>query len=139
MTKKQIRIKDAITIISSFNASQLLLVSEVLKLLKLILTVPATSGVTVPATNGVTVPATNGVTVPTTNGVTVPATNGVTVPATNGVTVPATNGVTVPATNGVTVPATNGVSEKSRRFKTAILYDSRASKFLLILLLIKKK
>ena len=107
MTKKQIRIKDAITIISSFNASQLLLVSEVLKLLKLILTVHATSGVTVPATNGVTVPA--------------------------------TNGVTVPATNDVTVPATNGVSEKSRRFKTAILYDSRASKFLLILLLIKKK
>ena len=41
------------------------------------------------------------------------------------------------------VPATNGVSEKScstlRRFKTAIIYDSRASKFLLILLLIKKK
>ena len=91
MTKKQIRIKDAITIISSFNASQLLLVSEVLKLLKLILTVPAT------------------------------------------------NGVTASATNGVTVPATNGVSEKSRRFKTAIIYDSRASKFLLILLLIKKK
>ena len=105
----------------------MLLVSEMLKLLKLILTVPATNGVTVPATNGVTVPATNGVTVP----------------ATNGVTAPATNGVTVPATNGVTVPYTNGVSERScsilHRFKTAIICDSRASKFLLILLLIKKK
>ena len=38
--EKQIGIKDTITIISSLNASQMLLVSEVLKLLKLILTVP---------------------------------------------------------------------------------------------------
>ena len=38
--EKQVWIKDAITIISSLNASQKLLVSEVLKLVKLILTVP---------------------------------------------------------------------------------------------------
>ena len=37
--EKHVVIKDAITIISSFNASQKLLVSEVLKLVKLILTV----------------------------------------------------------------------------------------------------
>ena len=43
--EKQIKIKDAITIISSLNASQKLLVSEVLKLVKLILTVPATNAV----------------------------------------------------------------------------------------------
>ena len=41
--EKQVAIKDAITIISSLNASQKLLVSEVLKLVKLILTVPATN------------------------------------------------------------------------------------------------
>ena len=39
--EKQVAIKDAITIISSLNASQNLLVSEVLRLVKLILTVPA--------------------------------------------------------------------------------------------------
>ena len=38
-------VKDAIAIISSLNASQMLLVSEVLKRLKLILTVPATNAV----------------------------------------------------------------------------------------------
>ena len=43
--EKQVAIKDAITIISSLNASQKLLVSEVLKLVKLILTVPATNSV----------------------------------------------------------------------------------------------
>ena len=43
--EKQARIKDAITIISSLNASQKLLVSEVLKLVKLISTVPATNAV----------------------------------------------------------------------------------------------
>ena len=43
--EKQIEIKDTITIISSLNASQKLLVSEVLKLLKLILTVSATNAV----------------------------------------------------------------------------------------------
>ena len=43
--EKQVAIKDAITIISSLNASQKLLVSEVLKLVKLILTVPATNAV----------------------------------------------------------------------------------------------
>ena len=37
--------KDAITIVSSLNASQMLLVSKVLKLLKLILTVPTTNAV----------------------------------------------------------------------------------------------
>ena len=36
----QVLIRDAITVISSLNASQKLLVSEVLKLVKLILTVP---------------------------------------------------------------------------------------------------
>ena len=43
--EKQVAIKDAITIISSLNVSQKLLVSEVLKLVKLILTVPATNDV----------------------------------------------------------------------------------------------
>ena len=43
--EKQVGIKDAITIISSLNASQKLLLSEVLKLVKLILTVPATNAV----------------------------------------------------------------------------------------------
>ena len=43
--EKQVGIKDAITIISQLNASQKLIVSEVLKLVKLILTVPATSAV----------------------------------------------------------------------------------------------
>ena len=43
--EKQVGIKDAITIISSLNASQKLLVSEVLKLVKLILTVPITNAV----------------------------------------------------------------------------------------------
>ena len=43
--KKQVKIKDVITIISSLNASQKLEVSEVLKLVKLILTVPATNAV----------------------------------------------------------------------------------------------
>ena len=41
--EKQVTIKDAITIISSLNASRKLLVSEVLKFVKLILTVPATN------------------------------------------------------------------------------------------------
>ena len=41
--EKRIGIKDAITIISSLNTSQKLLVSEVLKLIQLILTVPATN------------------------------------------------------------------------------------------------
>ena len=44
--EKQVGVKDAITIISSSNVSQKLLVSEVLKLAKLILTVPATNAVT---------------------------------------------------------------------------------------------
>ena len=39
--EKQFKIKDVITIISSLNASQMLLVSEVLRLVKLILTAPA--------------------------------------------------------------------------------------------------
>ena len=43
--QKQVGIKDAITTISSLNASQKLLVSEVLKIVKLILTVPVTNGV----------------------------------------------------------------------------------------------
>ena len=43
--EKQVGIKDAITIISSFNASQKLLVSEVLKLVELILTVSTTNSV----------------------------------------------------------------------------------------------
>ena len=43
--EKQVWIKDAIKIISSLNASQNLLVSEVLKLVKLTLTVPAASTV----------------------------------------------------------------------------------------------
>ena len=43
--EKQAGIKDSITIISSLNASQKLLVSEVLKLVKLISTVPATNAV----------------------------------------------------------------------------------------------
>ena len=43
--EKQVGIKDAITIISSLNASQKMLVYEVLKLVKLILTVPATNAV----------------------------------------------------------------------------------------------
>ena len=43
--EKQVKIKDAITIISSLNASQMLLVSEVLRLVKLILTAPATNAV----------------------------------------------------------------------------------------------
>ena len=43
--EKQVGIKDVITIISSLNASQKLLVSEVLKLVKLIITVPAISDV----------------------------------------------------------------------------------------------
>ena len=41
--EKQVGIKDAIKIISSLNASQKLLASEVLKLVKLILLVPATN------------------------------------------------------------------------------------------------
>ena len=41
--EKQVGIKDTITIISSLNASQKLLVSEMLKLVKLILTVPVTN------------------------------------------------------------------------------------------------
>ena len=45
MDEKQVEIKDAITIISSINASQMLLVSEVLKLLKLISTLPTTNAV----------------------------------------------------------------------------------------------
>ena len=43
--EKQVGIKDAIKIISSLNASEKLLVSEALKLVKLILTVPATNAV----------------------------------------------------------------------------------------------
>ena len=43
--KKQVAIKDAITIISSLNASQKLLVSEMLRLVNLILTVPVTFAV----------------------------------------------------------------------------------------------
>ena len=43
--KKQVGIKDIITITSSLNASQKMLVSEVLKLVKLILTVPTTNAV----------------------------------------------------------------------------------------------
>ena len=43
VNEKQVGIKDAITIISSLNASQKLLVSEVLKLVKLILAVPTTN------------------------------------------------------------------------------------------------
>ena len=43
--EKQIVIKDAVTIISSLNASQKLLVSEVLRLVKFILTVSTTIAV----------------------------------------------------------------------------------------------
>ena len=43
--EKQVAKKDAITVISSLNASQKLLVSEVLRLVKLILTVPVTIAV----------------------------------------------------------------------------------------------
>ena len=43
--EKQVGIKDAITIISSLNASQKLLVSKALKLVKLILTAPTTNTV----------------------------------------------------------------------------------------------
>ena len=43
VNEKQVGIKDAITIISSLNPSRKLLVSDVLKLVKLILTVPATN------------------------------------------------------------------------------------------------
>ena len=43
--EKQISIKDATTIVSSLNASQKLLVSEMLKFVKLILTVPASNAV----------------------------------------------------------------------------------------------
>ena len=43
--EKQVAMKDAIKIISSLNASQRMLVSEVLKLVKLILLVPATNAV----------------------------------------------------------------------------------------------
>ena len=43
--EKQVKIKDAITTISSLNAPQKLLVSEVLKLFKLILTVPDNNAV----------------------------------------------------------------------------------------------
>ena len=43
--EKQVKIKDAIIIISSLNASQKLSVSGVLSLVKLILTVPATNAV----------------------------------------------------------------------------------------------
>ena len=43
--EKQVGIKDAITIISSLNASQKMLLYEVLQLVKLILTVPATKDV----------------------------------------------------------------------------------------------
>ena len=43
--KKQIGIKEAIKIISSLIASQKLIVSEVLKLVKLLLLVPTTSAV----------------------------------------------------------------------------------------------
>ena len=43
--EKQVGIKEAIKIISSLNASRILLVSEVLKLVKLILLVPTTNAV----------------------------------------------------------------------------------------------
>ena len=43
--EKQVRIKEAIKIISSLNASQKVLVSEVLQLAKLILKVPTTNAV----------------------------------------------------------------------------------------------
>ena len=43
--ENQVEIKDAIKIFSSLNAFQKLLLSEVLKLVKLILTVPATNAV----------------------------------------------------------------------------------------------
>ena len=43
--ENRVGIKDAITIISSLNTFQELVVSEVLKLVKLILTVPATNAV----------------------------------------------------------------------------------------------
>ena len=43
--QKQVGIKDTRTTISSLNASQKLLVSELLKLVQLILTVPATNAV----------------------------------------------------------------------------------------------
>ena len=43
--EKQVGIKDAITIISSLNASEKLLVSKAVKLIKLILTVPTTNAV----------------------------------------------------------------------------------------------
>ena len=43
--EKQVRIKEAIKIISSLNASQKLLVSEVLNLVELILLVPITNAV----------------------------------------------------------------------------------------------
>ena len=43
--EKQVGIKDAITIISSLNASEKLLISEALKLVKTILTEPATNTV----------------------------------------------------------------------------------------------
>ena len=43
--EKQVAIKDTIKIISSLNASQKMLVSEVFKLVKLILLVPATNAV----------------------------------------------------------------------------------------------
>ena len=43
--EKQVGIKEAIKIISSLNASQKLLVSKVLKLVKLILLVPTTDAV----------------------------------------------------------------------------------------------
>ena len=45
VNEKQVKIKDTITIISSLNASQMLLVSEVLRLVKLILTAPAPNAV----------------------------------------------------------------------------------------------
>ena len=45
VNEKQAAIKDAITIITSLNAPEKLLVSEALKLVKLILTVPATNAV----------------------------------------------------------------------------------------------
>ena len=45
MDEKLVGIKDTITTISPLNASQKLLVSEVLNLVKLILTVPATNAV----------------------------------------------------------------------------------------------
>ena len=45
--KNRLGIKDAVRIISSLNVSQKLLVSEVFKLVKLILTVPITNPVSV--------------------------------------------------------------------------------------------